>query len=398
MTIDATSSDSLTKDASAYSNAYLDTTGKNGGGFYRRKATNPILQTISTATDLGDLVYDQTQLNVTAQVSAANPENIYMFDLDGDSLKTSLYNYTSGIDLRAQIMDSNGKVIADSSEYASDTLQAAFKSADSPTGLDLDAGRYYVKVTVDITEKKSVAQSYELSLYSGDFFRNSYSTIAASQIKSTQHVVVDNTMVFSTLNALSFSNDDVHRANASIDSPINIGWLYENKSSLSVRSMLTAVAEEHFYSITLQKGDALKFALDERTDDGFVRIQLMDPSGTYIYADSHGTEEQQEAYAEFTSEDGLDSQRGQYIIKASFILGKDKSTDMEYDFKLYVGDRYESIYQTNVTTETADTALLQGSFVSSADYNPITALASYMQAEASGSGTNIMDTLKSKFS
>lgn len=379
------------KDASFYTNTYLDAKGRAGGAYYSRDATNLLFADTDSAVNLGTLTYNRTQLDVTASLSMENPANYYEFELDGDELKLSIYNYTGTSDLRAQIIDSNGKVIADNSHYADEDLATAMSAATSEDGLSLEAGTYYVKMTVDVGEKKSVDQAYVLSLYSGTVFREVYSTIAASQIKSSQHVEVDNTMVFSTLDAVSYSTKDTHTANETVDTAINIGWVYENKTALEVKSILTSASTEHYYSLTLQKGENLKFALDETTEENTLRVQIMDPSGTYVYADSEGTEKQKAAYESLLSENGLDVKNGQYLIKVSLIQGIDKSEDMQYSFKVYSGTSFDTLYQTAVGSETMKTALLNGSYTS--QYSQVATLASYLEADSTGETPSIIDAL-----
>ncbi|MGE0109386.1 MAG: hypothetical protein AB7S81_06465 [Bdellovibrionales bacterium] len=388
-------SSSLDRDATYFNNTTLDTSGRAGGPYYRREAVNVVNAEMDDAVSLGTLTTNETQLNVTGQLSQANSTHYYKFTLNGDSLKAAIYNYTGTSDLRVRVMDSNGKVVADSSNYADDDLAKAYDAINSEDGLDLDAGDYYLAVTVDLAELRSTAQNYTLSLYSGDHFDASYSTVASSQIKSTQHVTIDNTMVFATLDAEAYSTQDVHRANATSNDAINIGWLYENKTALSVTSLLTDVCDEEYYSFTLQKGENLKLSLDVKTDDiddGTVRIQVLDPSGTYVYADSHGTDEQKAAYAALTSENGLDLKNSTYVVKVTYETGATQK-DIEYDLKLYSGTEFDTLYETSVGTESIDTAIMQGTLIED-EYSMLENLVSYLKAAAAGESTDIMSALK----
>jgi len=345
--------------ASVFDSSWLDTRAASSSLIYKRDATNVLNATIDTASNLGELVTDNTQLNVTAQVSRENPTNFYKFTLTGDNLKAGFGNNTGSSDLRVQILNSSGTIVADSSPYGDSDNLAAYALMSTSAGLDLEEGDYYVKVTFDALSYRSVPQAYSLALYSGESFDVSYQTTAKSQTKASQVVKVDNTMTYSLIDALEFSTKTTHLANETVDGAINIGWLYADKSALSVTSQLTSVCKEQFYSLTLQKGENLKVAFNNHTDTSEIRVQLYDSAGVRILADSHGTEAQKAAYAELTSSDGYSAKSGNFIIKLAYALGEPR-TDQIYDFKVFSGNVYDKMYETLVATETAATAIVSG--------------------------------------
>ncbi len=392
-------SDSLNYDASYFNNDSLRTAAAPSSPYYQREAVNVLNANLDDAVNIGTLTYEKTQLGVASQISKANPVNYYNFTLDGDTLKLDVQNFIGTATIRIQLMDSDGDVIADSSTFADADLQTAYASLNSSNGLDAEAGEYYTKITFDATEYRSVPQTYQMSLYSGVRFSRSYETIASSQVKSSQHVTIDNTMTFSTLNAEEYSNQDVHRANATAESAINIGWLYENKTALGTQSTLTDICDEQYYSFTLQKGETIKTSLDNKADESDradIRVQVLEPSGTYVYADSHGTDEQKAAYAELISSTGLEVDQGTYVIKISFAQGEDKSKDQSYGLKIYSGNTYEDYYETLVATENAATAVLSGTYTDI--YNPKTSLASYLLAKSNEEQSDIMAALADFYS
>ncbi|HBM90526.1 MAG TPA: hypothetical protein DD400_01415, partial [Rhodospirillaceae bacterium] len=162
---------------------------------------------------------------------------------------------------------------------------------------------------------------------------------------------------------------------------------------------LTDTCDEQYYYFTFQKGESIKFNFDNKTDESDLadlRIQFLDSSGTYAYADSHGTDAQKAAYAELTSAQGLEANKGTYVIKVSFALGENKSKDQLYDIKVYSGDTYTDYYESLVATEDAATAILSGTYTDK--YNPATSLASYLTAQSDEEQTNIMTTLTNIYS
>jgi hypothetical protein len=354
--------------------------------------TNVLRAGLDDAIQIGTLEKNRTQLDVSSLLSKANPTNYYAFSLDSNTMKLNLVNLTGTSGLRAQLLDSSGTVVADSSPTASLALRTACASLNSSTGLRMDPGDYYVKVTYDVAQYRSTPQAYELCLYSGHTFTRSYETVATPQLNSSQHVSVDNTMSFSTLGAEAYANNDVHRANETAETAVNIGWLYENKTALGATSMLTSVCDEEYYSFTLQKGESLKFTLDNQTGTADLRVQVLDPTGTYVYADSEGTTEQKAAYAKLTSPDGMAASQGNYVFKISYAAGEDKNADQTYHFKVFSGTVYEDYYETTVATETAATAILSGSLNNT--YSQATTLASYLQGSMQGNEPTVMDYLQ----
>ncbi len=383
-----------TYNTTAFTSSTLNASGSASGNIYQRNATNLLNATTETATKIGTLVTNQTQLDVKAQVSRENATNFYKFTLDGDSLKLGFQNNTETSNLRVQILNSSGKVVADSSTFGTEANQEAYALANSSDGLDLEAGDYYVKVTFDSTSLRSVPQTYSLALYSGTKFSASYQTTAQAQTSATQVPKLDDTMTFSLITAQEYSTKSTHYANETSADAINIGWIYENKSALSVFSQMTSVCKEQYYSLTLQKGDNLKMALNNRTDTSELRVQILDSSGTRILADSHGTEEQQEAYEALTSETGMEAKAGNYIIKLSYADGEPK-TDQIYEMKLYSGEVYEKLYETQVATETAATAVLSGHLT---DYASARTVAATYLASALDTDNDILSILKGLYS
>jgi hypothetical protein len=290
-----------------------------------------------------------------------------------------------------QLLDSSGSVVADN-EGTADQI-AAYEELTSSDGLKTEAGDYYVKVSFGSVALKSKAQNYNVSLYSGTVFSSSYQTTASSQTKTGQRVLVDETLTFAASDARKYGKETILPLNTSIDSPTNIGWLYENRGALSLKSKLSPMSSEAYYNFVLQKGDSLKMSFNNRTGTSDLRVQLLDPTGTRVYADSDGTEEQKEAYDALTSSTGLSAKTGSYIVKVTYAKTADRTKEQAYDVKLYSGEHYTSLYETTAAVEDYETAVLNGHW--EAKYSPETAVASYLQSALQGDGVDIMETIKS---
>src|SRR6185295_19422985 len=116
------------------------------------------------------------------------------------------------------------------------------------SGLTAKSGDYNISVTYAPLSIKSNPQSYSLGLYSGSRFDAAYQTTAVTQTSSKQTVPIDNTQTYSTYDAQLFTNTGYHKLNdTATTTDLNIGWLYENKSALSVQSQLTSVDAKEFY-------------------------------------------------------------------------------------------------------------------------------------------------------
>ena len=377
-------------DASTYDSKTLNAFASGAETLYSRDASIPMNSTLQDAAFLGTLVKNETQLAVSSGLARANSQQFYKFTLSSTSLKLALTPGSGAATARVQILNSSGKVIADSSTFASTALQDAYKNASSEDGMDTKAGDYFVKVTYDVTSPRSEKLSYSLALYSGTRFSTSYKTIAKPQTALTQALLTDKTMTFSTIDAMSYGTKDSHTANASVATAVNIGWLYQDKSALGVKSRLTDVCSNEYYTFTLQKGKNLKIDVNNRTKTQDLRVQVMDPTGNVIIADSHGNEKQKAAYASLNTSEGMKAKTGYYTIKVSYADPGPKKTQV-YDFKVYSGNSYSSYYETTAATETISNALYSGHL--STGFSTASVLAAYLQNEAEGNEVNLFDTL-----
>ncbi len=380
--------------ASYLSSTALNTTASSGSQVYVRDVSLPLNTSLETANSLGTLIADETQLNARAQVMRENPIHFYKFTLDGDSIKMNFLNVTGSSGLRIQLLNSSGTIVADSSSTASTALQTAYNDLSSSDGLDQEAGEYFVKVTFDTAALRSVPQLYSIALYSGTHFTTSYQTVGKAQSLERQFVLIDETMTFSLIDAQAYELKTAHAANETALSAINIGWLYQNKGALSVSSQLTDVCSTQYYSFIHQKGESLKMAYNNHTGTSETRVQLYDSSGTQVLADSHGTQDQQAAYAALSSSEGLDAGAGPYLIKVSYVAGERKTKQI-YDFKVFSGTSYDSLYKTSVGTESGEMALANGHLVMK--YSMQDSAVSYLMSLSQGEDISIINTLSKTF-
>ena len=378
-----------------------DALGVSGGSaiLYQRNAYNLLNSTSSDAIDIGTLTTNSTQLDVTGKVAGQNQTDYYKFTLKGNSLKLAFNNLTdtsSAVDLRIQITNSSGTVVADNE--GTSAQQTAYDEITSSTGLSANAGDYTVQVNYAPTSPKSNPQSYSISLYSGTRYDSSYETTAAPQTSTDQIVPTDDTMTYATSDAQLYTTTAYHKINETATSTgVNIGWLYQNKSALSVESQLTGADSTDYYKFTLQTDSPLKFAVNQTAGRTGVRVQIMDMTGTAVLADSNGTGAQKKAYETMTSSSGLDMKSGQYVVKVTYDKGADHTKSPTYNFQLYAGDSYTTLDKTTASAETYGHAALAGD-LGSGSYNALQATATYLYNQSQGNTTDIISAISSAYS
>src|ERR1700722_9977941 len=101
--------------ASFFNSGTLGATATGSAVLYQRTAENPLNATSATPTNIGTLISNQTQLDVNSQVTPGNQNDYYTFNYQGNSpLQLDFENLTASDNLRFQLVDSNGNVVADS--------------------------------------------------------------------------------------------------------------------------------------------------------------------------------------------------------------------------------------------------------------------------------------------
>lgn len=377
--------------AAAFSNSGLGVTAGTTATLYQRDATNVLNATPSTAVALGNLISNSTQLDATGQVTGQNATDYYQFNYQGNSpLTADFENLTGTSDLRVQLLNSAGTVIADSGGTLAQ--QIAYTQLTS-SGLSANAGSYTVAVTYGPTSPKSLPQDYSLSLYSGNTFQGAYETTAATQTSASENVPVDNTLTFATSDAQLFTTQQYNKIDATAETAITIGWLYQNKTALQVDSQVTAADQNDYYTFTSEQGSALKLAFNNQTNTSDLRVQLLDSSGTDIIADSGGNPQQQAAYAALTSSSGLNAQPGQYVVKVSYAQGASTANSQTYQFSVYSGQSYSTLDQTTASAETYGHAVLAGDLGTTA-YSPQVAAATYLFNQSQGVSQDALSVLE----
>lgn len=354
-------------------------------GLYTNSAS--LSGTQATALNLGSLQQNSTELDVVSQVNEQNQASYYNFNFaSGTAIKLALTNSTDPAltqQLRVQLYDSAGHVVADSS--GTQAQQDAYTQLASGEGLGAANGNYTVKVSYAPGSLTSSQQNYSMQLYSGTTYQTIYKTTAALP-SSASSGATPNVGIFANSQAQLFSRQSYHTIGEGVAGGVNIGWLSADKSALNVVSQLTHVDNTEAYQFTLQQGNNLKLAFDNQTNTAKTRIQVLDPTGTNVIADNYGTDAQKQAFAALTSTGGLKASPGQYAVQVSYAPNADTTQTQTYNFQIYSGSTYVNLYKTTASAQTYENAILSSN-PHVTGYNPANATASYLDSMLSGSSS-----------
>ncbi|MFY9287799.1 MAG: hypothetical protein WAO98_04790 [Alphaproteobacteria bacterium] len=381
--------DNLGDATQQYAFDQLITTGlAPGSGNYRLEVT-PVGGEGSPQIALTALPQQGTSLAVNSTLTAGDPEEFYSFSLGNSSnLKLNFDANGKNSALRIQLYDSTGHLIADNRG----TLfqQNNYTQLTSGTGFTGTSGDYVVKVSYANQTGAKPDIKYNFQLYSGTTYAVTYKTNVAPSVADNSA----SASVKPTDDAKVFGRQAFHTIGETAQSAVGIGWIMQNKTSLDVTSRLTGVDNTEFYSFVLQAGNNLKLGvsnLTNKADTTSLRLQLLDSSGGRVLADNQGTSAQRDAFDKLTSSAGLESKTGTYVIKAIYGQGAVKSQDLTYNFKIYSGTSYSSVYRTTASPQTYQSAILSGSI--SGGYSPFAASASYLNSLSQGTEIDIISAL-----
>lgn len=344
----------------------------------------------ASATNIGTLDANQSELVTNSQINSANQTGYYTFDFNsGSALKFNLNNTTNEVlqqSLQVQLYDSTGKLVADNNGTLAQ--QEAYQQFNSGAGLAAANGVYSLKVTYAPGAIAASAQNFNFQLYSGGTYDTQYTTTTTLPTNTNEETYGSGVGIFAAKNAQLFTRQEYHAIGETAASGPNIGWLYENKNASNVVSQLTRADSTDFYNFTLQKGSNLKLAFNNQTSTAKTRIQLLDPTGTRVLADNYGTDVQKQAFAQLTSSTGLAANPQQYAVKVTYAPGANTTQTQTYDFQLYSGTSYTNLYKFTASAQTYQNAVLSGN-THVAGYNRYASAASYLTSIANGTDASV---------
>ncbi|MBP2228614.1 hypothetical protein J2847_001905 [Azospirillum agricola] len=145
---------------------------------YEQTVKKSSYNTAPFASNIGTLVKDTSRLNVFSSLAANDPADFYKFQVTSKGEVTVGTVGDAGV--RIQLMDRQGKVIADSNKDAGSTYDA-FKKMQSGS-LSLDKGDYTLRVARDTDVPLKEDKSYGVQLRMGSYSKD-YDTIAKQPAK-----------------------------------------------------------------------------------------------------------------------------------------------------------------------------------------------------------------------
>ncbi len=140
---------------------------------WTKTVTDVANQTSLTATDIGSLVASDSRLNVQGTLNANEKQQMYSFHVLQSGKTKALLQGTAGT--RVQVYNASGRVIADSKSGmgVASTNWAALNAGT----LNMQAGKYYFKVTRDPTQAAaSTPMQYVVQAQQGTSLHNDYIT------------------------------------------------------------------------------------------------------------------------------------------------------------------------------------------------------------------------------
>ncbi|WP_448206102.1 hypothetical protein [Azospirillum sp. sgz302134] len=145
---------------------------------YEQNVRKSALNTAPMATNIGTLVKDTSRLNVFSSLAANDPADFYKFTVTTKG-EVAL-GRVGDADVRIQLMDKQGKVVADSNKDAGATYDA-YKKLEKGE-LTVDRGDYTVRIARDKDVPVKDPKNYGVQLKMGTYSKD-YDTIAKQPAK-----------------------------------------------------------------------------------------------------------------------------------------------------------------------------------------------------------------------
>ncbi|MCW2243965.1 hypothetical protein [Azospirillum canadense] len=145
---------------------------------YEQNVRKSSLNAAPFATNIGTLVKDTSRLNVFSSLAANDPADFYKFSVTSKG-EVSL-GRVGDSDVRIQLMDKQGKVIADSNKD-SGAAYDAYKNLEKGSQT-LDKGDYTLRISRDKGVAVKDDKNYGVQLRMGDYSKD-YDTVAKQPAK-----------------------------------------------------------------------------------------------------------------------------------------------------------------------------------------------------------------------
>ncbi|HEU0117162.1 MAG TPA: hypothetical protein VFR09_00900 [Alphaproteobacteria bacterium] len=375
-----------------YAFTQLTTTGFTpGAGNYTIQVTPPP-DGEAPQLSIGATQQQGTSLSVNSTLTSTDPADYYSFSVGNSSnIKLAFNPAASSPSARVQLYDTSGNLIADS--QGNSFQKSEYAALTSGTGLAAGTGNYVVAVSYagNVDPSTQANLKYNFQLYSGVNYAVVYQSNVAPIAADTSAAG----SVKASSDAQSFGRQAYHTVSETATSGVSVGWLQQNKTAINVTSLLTGFDNTNYYNFVMQSGDNLKLSLTNLTNknaNNDIHIQLLNSSGGKVLADNQGSAAQQEAFKELTSSTGLAGNPGDYVVKVTYAQGANKNTNLQYNFQIFSGTTYSSVYNTTASAQNYENAVLSGDI--SGGYSPFAAAASYLNGIANGQTQDVLSTLQ----
>lgn len=153
---------------------------KNIRGF-KQGSTDVSGDSTLTARDIGKLTEGKTRLNVISALT--KNDNVDFFKFDATANEKLGISVTTDKGVRIQILDSKGRVIADSEAKFGEKYDN-FKKAGAQN-LDITKGNYFIKVTRETGALNTVKPNYAIQVSTSKYYTEDYDTTERPASKVT---------------------------------------------------------------------------------------------------------------------------------------------------------------------------------------------------------------------
>ncbi|NDE90523.1 MAG: hypothetical protein EB059_05210 [Alphaproteobacteria bacterium] len=139
---------------------------------YKQSSTDVKNDSALNARTIGDLTKGKTRLNIISALTKDDKVDFFKFNATVDEKLGIAVTTDKGV--RIQILDSKGRVFADS-EAKKGILYDNFQSAGGQK-LDIKKGTYYLKVTRDTGDLNTVTPNYAIQVSTTRYYEKDYDT------------------------------------------------------------------------------------------------------------------------------------------------------------------------------------------------------------------------------
>jgi hypothetical protein len=150
---------------------------------FRQKSVDVSGDSTLEARDVGNLTRGKTRLNIVSALTKRDKVDFFKFNAtENEKFGISV---TTDKNVRIQLLDNKGKVIADSEAKTGDKFDNFKKAGEQ--ALELKKGTYFIKVTRETGGRQDDNPNYAIQLSSTKYYTEDYDTTETPAAKTTYY-------------------------------------------------------------------------------------------------------------------------------------------------------------------------------------------------------------------